>query len=79
MSDYTDISLVFNYRYHAFVLASYLFFRMHMKELRNLDRRLLKNETLLQKWHKATFSAWLDDKVSENLMLLIIRRDENNH
>ena len=51
---------------------------MHMKELRNLDRRLLKNETLLQKRHKATFSAWLDDKVSENLMLLIIR-DENNH
>jgi hypothetical protein len=51
---------------------------MHMKEFRNLDRRLLKNEILLQKRHKATFSAWLDDKVSENLMLLIIR-DENNH
>ena len=49
-----------------------------MKELRNLYRRFLKNETLLQKRYKATFSVWLDDKVSENLMLLIIR-DENNH
>ena len=78
MSDYIDISLVFNYRYRVFVLISYLFFRMHMKELRNFDIRLLNNETLLQKRHKATFSAWLDDKVSKNLMLLIIR-DENNH
>ena len=49
-----------------------------MKELRNFDIRLLKNETLLQKRYKATFSAWLDDKVSDNLMLLIMK-DENNH
>uniref|UniRef100_A0A2N9I3B2 DUF8039 domain-containing protein n=1 Tax=Fagus sylvatica TaxID=28930 RepID=A0A2N9I3B2_FAGSY len=37
------------------------YIEMHMKELRNLDIRLLKNETLLQKRHKATFSAWESD------------------
>lgn len=48
-----------------------------MEELRHLDRRFLKNETLLQKTHKATFSAWLDDKVSRHLMLLIMRDEDN--
>ena len=31
---------------HAFVLTSYLFLRMHMNKLKNLDRLILKNETL---------------------------------
>jgi hypothetical protein len=51
---------------------------MHMEELRQLDRRFLKNEILLQKRYKVTFNAWLDDKVGAHLMLTIMI-DEDNH
>ncbi|KAK3204369.1 hypothetical protein Dsin_018415 [Dipteronia sinensis] len=39
------------------------FIEMHLDELRCSDRRLSKNESLLQKRHMKTFSAWLENKV----------------
>ncbi|KAK9269335.1 hypothetical protein L1049_001106 [Liquidambar formosana] len=36
---------------------------MHLDELKRLDRRLSNNDSLLQKRHRETFSAWLEEKV----------------
>ena len=36
---------------------------MHIEELKNSDRRLLKNEASLQKRHHDAFNSWIADKV----------------
>lgn len=44
----------------------FLHIRMHLEELKCSDKHLLKSESLLQKKHKATFSAWLGNKVRKS-------------
>ncbi|KAI5338319.1 hypothetical protein L3X38_017590 [Prunus dulcis] len=52
---------------HGYVLTNISevepYIEMHLEELKCSDKRLLKSESLLQKRHKATFSAWLGNKV----------------
>ncbi|KAK9289285.1 hypothetical protein L1049_017761 [Liquidambar formosana] len=52
---------------HLFVLFNSVevepFIEMHLDELKRLDRRLSNSDSLLQKRHRETFSAWLEEKV----------------
>ncbi|XP_073313448.1 uncharacterized protein [Primulina huaijiensis] len=42
------------------------YLRMHNEELKQIDRRFLSNETLLQKQHMETFAEWLSKQVLHN-------------
>ncbi|XP_073309921.1 uncharacterized protein [Primulina huaijiensis] len=42
------------------------YLQMHIEELKQIDRRFLSNETLLQKQHMETFAEWLSKQVLHN-------------